>query len=243
MIRPAERVVVGVSGGKDSVGLLYLLWWQRRLYRLSHDLVPVRVIDVNDTEEAPTSLERWIEGLNLSLITVRTELHPPGGDGLSPCFLCTWHRKRALFETAEQVGSSVIALGHHSDDVAVTALMNLFFQGRFDGITPCQSYFKGKFRLIRPLYFVSERALVRMARVEALPVHHTPCVFAGASKRAEARSWLETIVRDQPSAKRSLLGALHRQALARAGRPCEPPAERRADERDCAIGNGGEESG
>jgi tRNA 2-thiocytidine biosynthesis protein TtcA len=209
--------VVGVSGGKDSLGLLYSLWWLRQLYHLPHELYPVHVTDNQGADEVSGPLGRWAAELALTLTTVRTNLRPSPGSTVSPCFACSWNRKKALFQTAERLGCSVIALGHHSDDVAVTGLMNLFLQGRFGSILPSQTYFRGRFKLVRPLYFASEHSLVRLARVEALPVHSVPCAFAHGSKRMLARSWLDAIVRDQPSAKRSLLGALHREAMARAG--------------------------
>lgn len=194
--------------------MLYLLWWQRRLRGAPFEILPVHIADTGRDLAEFDPLIRWAETLGLRLITVHTDLRPHSAAGLSPCFSCAWNRKKALFETAERLGSSVVALGHHSDDVVTTALMNLFFQGRFDGILPRLSYFGGTFRLIRPLYFVSEHALMKLAREEALPLIPTTCEFADRSKRALARSWLDMIMRDQPSAKRSLLGALHRQALA-----------------------------
>jgi tRNA(Ile)-lysidine synthase TilS/MesJ len=214
LIEPADRIVVGISGGKDSVGLLYLLWWQRRIHAHTHELLPVHVADSAVGDGPAHALEAWLARLDMPLLTVRANLRPPPDARRSPCFSCSWNRKKALFETAERLGSSVVALGHHSDDVAVTALMNLFLQGRFGGILPIQAYFQGRFRLIRPLYFVSERSLQRLARVERLPVSNTICEFSAASRRTLARSWLDSIVRDHPYAKRSLLGALHRQAMA-----------------------------
>ncbi len=202
---------MAVSGGKDSLGLLYLLWWQRRLQDLSHELFPVHVADGRSGGSLPHAVGPWVERLGLRLTIVPGPPRPEGRS-LSPCFVCAWSRKRALFEAAEAMGCGVVAMGHHSDDVAVTGLMNLFYQGRFGSILPTQSYFGGRFRLVRPLYFVSEHSLARLAREEALPVTSQPCPHAARSARAVARSWLEEIVKDHRLAKRSFLGALHREA-------------------------------
>jgi tRNA(Ile)-lysidine synthase TilS/MesJ len=174
-------------------------------------------------EGVTTRLKQFLGRLDLELL-----VQPSPSEGqkrrekeLSPCFLCSWNRKHALFKAARKLEATVIALGHHSDDVAVTGLMNLFYQGRFGSILPIQHYFNKSYRLIRPLYFVSERALTKLARQESFPVSTSCCVHADNSSRVLAERWLNTILQDRPTGKRYLLGALHRHAadLVAAGAP------------------------
>ncbi len=206
--------MVGISGGKDSVALLYLLWWQKRLQDLACELFPVHVTGLGTQEHDLPPLTDLVSSLGLEL---RYEEAKKGRDSgtrkLSPCFLCAWRRKHTLFSTAQKLQCNVVALGHHSDDVAVTAIMNIFYQGRFGSILPTQSYFRGTFRLIRPLYFVSEQTITKLVRQEQLPVVASSCSQVDVSVRAQAKGWLDMILTERPEAKRSLLGALHRQAL------------------------------
>ena len=213
MLRPDDRVLVGMSGGKDSTALLYLLWWLQHTQGISLHLTPVHVNGLVDPAPNLEPLESWVRSLGLNFSSVKAKDGGRSGPrDLSPCFRCSWRRKHTLFSTARKVGCNVVALGHHSDDVAVTGIMNLFYQGRFGSILPTQSYFKGEFKLIRPLYFVSEKSIVTLIRKERLPVIPSQCIHQHETSRTFSMRWLDTIMEDRPDAKRSLLGALHRQA-------------------------------
>ncbi len=212
------------------MALLTLLCWQRKLQNLQFEIFPIHVVQLDSNDKLESRLKGFVERFDLTL-DVRTadfDASPRGSRQLSPCFLCAWHRKRALFTAANDRQCNVIALGHHSDDVAITGLMNLFYQGRFGSILPIQHYFKGKFRLIRPLYYISERAIIKLARQESFPISASKCIHAGESTRLLAKGWLDTILKDRPTGKRYLLGALHRQAfeLVEMGAPF-PPERRR----------------
>jgi len=194
------------------MALLLLLWWQRQLQNLAFELLPVHVIPPEPHEDIVGRLKGFVDRFGLEL---RTQPAPSrdkktGEKELSPCFLCSWNRKHGLFTATRELNANVVALGHHSDDVAVTGLMNLFYQGRFGSILPLQHYFGEQYRLIRPLYFVSERAITKLARQEHFPVSTAQCVYADNSARMVAERWLSTILRDRPTGKRYFLGALHR---------------------------------
>jgi len=203
-----------MSGGKDSTALIYLLWWLRRTQGIPFQISPVYVEGLVDPAPDFTPLLSWIPSIGMELTTVQAkEGGQSGSRDLSPCFRCAWRRKHTLFSTAREMGCNVVALGHHSDDVAITGIMNILYQGRFGSILPTQSYFNGEFRLVRPLYFVSEKSIVTLVRKEHLPVITSRCRHEHDTSRTQSKEWLDQIVHDRPEAKRSLLGALHRQAI------------------------------
>lgn len=242
MLRPNDRVLVGMSGGKDSTALLYLLWWLERRQALSINLIPVHVEGLVDPPPDLEPVASWSSSLGMPLIIVPAkEGGNTGPRDLSPCFRCAWRRKHTLFSTARKLGCHVVALGHHSDDVAVTGLMNLFYQGRFGSILPTQSYFKGEFRLTRPLYYISEKSIVTLVRKEHLPVIASKCRHQHETSRAYSKQWLEAIISDRPEAKRSLLGALHRHAMDICG-ATSPDISRNSRRRSTDIPVGGTQS-
>lgn len=213
LFSPGDRILVGISGGKDSIALLYLLWWQSHLQNLPLELVPVHVTDQGTDNSDLGTISNWVSELGLDLHCVPPkEGSKSGKRDLSPCFICSWRRKHTLFAAARDLQCGTVALGHHSDDVAVTAMLNMFYQGRFASLLPSQSYFGGSFKLVRPLYFISEQAIIKLVRKERLPMVSSSCPHAAASSRQRAKGWLDHILKDRPESKRSLLGALHRQA-------------------------------
>jgi tRNA(Ile)-lysidine synthase TilS/MesJ len=146
---------------------------------------------------------------------------------LSPCFVCSWHRRKALFQTAREQRCAVVALGHHKDDIAETLLLNLMWQGRHETMLPRQPLFDGELTLIRPLAMVDESELSRLSRLGNLPAHSCPCPYGRRSqretvaeiirivRRAGNRSVTDNLLRSASSAGNSLAGH-------------EPPAGKKA---------------
>jgi tRNA 2-thiocytidine biosynthesis protein TtcA len=191
MIRPGDRVAVAVSGGKDSLALLYLLQLhQRRSVPVYH----LAAVHVQGDARGPATpahppLTAWLaeRGIDWRLV-------PPRLDPAEPlpldCQRCARSRRRTLFEAALDLGCNVVALGHHADDLAETTLLNLIFHGRAETMPPVRTYFDGRLRLIRPLCHLPERALRHLTGAAGCPVPPPPCPRAGHSRRELARSLL-----------------------------------------------------
>ena len=172
LIDEGDHVLVGLSGGKDSLALVELLGRRMRVYaprfratavHVSVEHIPYRA-DLGflrqHAEEAGMPLEH------------RTVAYDPTGDRRkSPCFLCSWHRRKALFETARELGCTKIALGHHLDDVVETLLLNMFFQGTTGTMPPRLRMDKFDMTLIRPLCLVPERDLAALAAPQPVGGH------------------------------------------------------------------------
>ncbi len=182
-----DRVCVAVSGGKDSLSLLHLLLEHRRFYNGKHSVAAVHV--VSDFSPNARETRDYIASLCAALdvpcefpeISVTT-----GKDG-SPCapscFWCAWRRRQALFDHTVKRGYTRLALGHHSDDVAETTLLNLIYHGTLETMLPARDFFDGKFKLIRPLFYVREKDLVRYAKLAGFQTASCICSNSDSGKR------------------------------------------------------------
>ena len=187
MIEDGDRILVGVSGGKDSMSLLRLMNYRLRHSPAKYSLVAAHVRgDARGPDiDVPESLIRWLEGEGVPFavqdITLpESETLPMG------CDRCGRNRRRTLFEIADAHGCNKLALGHHLEDFAHTALMNLLTFGKLETMAFRRVYFDGRFTLIRPLAYVREQDLVRFARTCEFPVAPSDCPKAATSRRKAA---------------------------------------------------------
>ena len=140
-------------------------------------------------------LEEWLAGQDVAVRVVEPEVG--AGDALPlDCQRCTWLRRKALFLAAEELGCNVIAYAHHADDAAQTTLLNLLYGGDLRTLQPAADYFGGKFRLIRPLFYVPESELARFARASGFPPPPPACPRAGDSRRKLIADMLKLLGRD-----------------------------------------------
>ncbi|MDD5255454.1 MAG: ATP-binding protein, partial [Candidatus Omnitrophica bacterium] len=167
MLSDGDKVAVAVSGGKDSLTLLKVLHDRQRFVPIKYELVALH-IDLGFPRSFAGLLEKYFKktGIPYRIVKVDTLKKTPRSQ--ISCFWCSWNRRKALFETADKLGCTKVALGHHKDDIIETVLLNLFFQGEISSMCPRQELFKGKITLIRPLAYVEEYMIRRFAREEGL---------------------------------------------------------------------------
>jgi tRNA 2-thiocytidine biosynthesis protein TtcA len=177
MIGPGDRVLIGVSGGKDSLALCVALSERMRWVPVRYECRAL-IIDWLERPADPAHLEavrRFLDPLGIPCDIVATSYYAMSGDGPFSCYICSRNRKRILFREAERLGISKIALGHHRDDIIETTLMNLFYRGEFSTMMPVQRFFDGRMQIIRPLCEVAEKDVERLSRVVDLPVFSVDC--------------------------------------------------------------------
>jgi len=188
MIHEGDRILVGISGGKDSLSLLDLLLRYLRCSPVKFRVMAghVRGDASGITGPAPAELVEWVGGLGLELHERDIEL-PEEEPIPMGCDRCAWNRRKTLFRMAEQLDCNVLALGHNLDDFTETALLNLFQSGKLETMPPSRDYFEGRFRLIRPLALIKAQNIARYTRVAQIPVIQSCCPLAHTSARSLAR--------------------------------------------------------
>lgn len=196
MLRAGDRVAVAVSGGKDSLSLLRLLQIHRLSSEKRYTVAAIHVRgDATGVTQPHAPLETWLAKQDVPYRVVEPEVNEAAGTLLT-CQRCTWLRRKALFLAAEALGCNAIAYAHHADDAAQTTLLNLLYGGAVRTLQPAADYFGGKFRLIRPLFYVPESELVRFARACGFPPPPPICPRAGDSRRRLVSDMLRSLGRD-----------------------------------------------
>ena len=208
MIEPGDRVLVGVSGGKDSMSLLRLLAYRQEIAEVKYELVAAHVRgDARGSGiEPPESFVKWMDGEGVPC-SVHDLIMPEGEPLPMDCERCGRNRRRTLFEIAEQQGCNKVALGHHLEDFSHTALLNLFYSGRLETIAFRRNYFGGKLSVIRPLAYLREHEPVRFAKACEFPIVPTECPLAPTSKRKAASEFMRQITREFRSANHNIIKA------------------------------------
>jgi tRNA 2-thiocytidine biosynthesis protein TtcA len=185
MIGPGDRILIGVSGGKDSLALSLALAHRRSWVPVDYELHAVQVEweEYPLTPEERDTLDRFFEGIGIPYRRVRACIAPPTFRRGFTCYTCSRNRKRILFGEAARIGARTIALGHHMDDIARTTLMNMFFHGEFATMMPVQRFFSGKLAVIRPLCEVRESEVARVAARLGIPSVPSRCPNAEKNSR------------------------------------------------------------
>jgi tRNA 2-thiocytidine biosynthesis protein TtcA len=210
LIQDGDRVLVGVSGGKDSLTLLCLLHERRRRVPIHYELIPVH-IDLGFGSDRSKVLKDFFEEEGLRYHIEYTEIglkanSPENWE--NPCFLCSWERRKTLFQLAHRFRCNKIALGHHKDDVIETLLLNIFYSAEMSTMLPLQPLFKGKITLIRPLALVEEKNIERFAKERNLPFGPSGCPASGKTKRKEIKDLLKILEKSNPKIKGNIFRAL-----------------------------------
>lgn len=206
MIQDKDRILVGISGGKDSLTLLKILWDRRKFVPVHYDIVAVHV-DLGFSGQQIKQLEDFLNRSGYPFYITRKNI--PLERGLN-CFWCSWNRRRVLFEEAKKQGCNKIALGHHKDDIIETILMNLFFEGEISAMGPRQELFKGELFIIRPLAYVEEHEIARFARLARLPVCSCDCPHAGKTQRGEMKKLIAHLEKTAPGVKTNIFRSMQR---------------------------------
>ncbi len=210
MISEGDRIAVGLSGGKDSLSLLWIL--NERLARAPIDYQVVAIyIDPGFGADCAEALEQYCQAAGYPLRIEKTDFgirgHSPENRE-NPCFLCSRLRRKRLFEVARDLGCHKLALGHNKDDIIETLFLNICYSGEISTMVPSQSFFKGLFTIIRPLAFADENLIRRFAREQNLPVVNNTCPSASRSKRQEVKEMLQNLYRSNRKIKGNIFHSL-----------------------------------
>ena len=195
MIGAGDRVMVCMSGGKDSYGLLDILLKLRRRAPIDFDIVAVH-LDQGHPNYPSERLPAYLATLGVEYRIARQDSYAVVKrlipEGKTMCSLCSRLRRGALYRLASELGATRIALGHHRDDIVETFFLNLFFGGKLKAMPPKLRTDDGRHIVIRPLAYVSEADLARYAALHAFPI--IPCELCGSQptlQRKQAKAMLQ----------------------------------------------------
>jgi tRNA 2-thiocytidine biosynthesis protein TtcA len=215
MLHDGDRIIVGVSGGADSLTMMWMLVERLPRIPINFELFPVYV-DPGFEGGFSESLKTYTADIGLSL---RVELTDYGILGHStvnrenPCFLCSRLRRKRLFEIADELGCNKLALGHNKDDIIETFFLNICYAGEISTMVPCQTFFQEKFTVIRPLAYADENLIRAFAGEQRFPEFVNPCPSAKHSKRQEIKAVLNQLYRSNKKIKGNIFRAMSRVKL------------------------------
>ena len=185
MISPGDKVLIGVSGGKDSLALSLALVERRRWVPVDYELHAAQVEwrEYPMTDDEKSGIDDFYAGLGIPFRRIVAGIAPVSFKKKFSCYTCSRNRKRILFDEAARLGARKIALGHHMDDIARTTMMNLLFHGEIATMMPVQGFFGGKVSIIRPLCEVRESEVARVAARLHLPTASNRCPNSDGNQR------------------------------------------------------------
>ena len=210
MIQNVDKIAVGISGGKDSLTLLYALSKLQAFYPQSFDLVALTV-DLGFSNYDTTLLSQYAETLGVEYYVEKTEIASIVFDykkESNPCSLCSRLRKGALNTRAIELGCNKIAYAHHKDDVLDSFIMSLLYEGRLHTFSPVTKLERTNLELIRPLIYAYEGEIASFADTQQLPVMKNPCPADGITKRQEARELIMNLRATVPEVKERIFSAI-----------------------------------
>ncbi len=208
MLKEGDRVLMAVSGGKDSLCLLHIMKERIKFVPISYEIIACHV-DMGFEWIDKDALTGHFEKESIPYIIAQ----PPVGWNRKEdydCFWCSWNRRKALFNLARERACTKIVFAHHMDDIIETMLLNLFFNGEIATMTPYQEMFDGELAIIRPLAYVEEKELVRLASALNLPVVSSACPNSITSKRTLVKNMITELKKHNRNVKKNIFRSLNK---------------------------------
>lgn len=220
LIQNGDRICVGVSGGKDSILLLYALSiYQKAAKRISGKEFSVIGIhlEMGFSDMDFTEVRKFMKEHDIEYIDYPTklydilQLHPNKKNGNVQCSLCSTLKKGAIVKAAQEYNCNKTAFAHHADDAIETLFMNMIYGGRISTFTPAMCLKNSGMGFIRPFVYVYEDEIKNTIRHEQLPIVKSTCPNDGFTKRQDTKELLANIYQTYPFAKKNFLTSLSNQ--------------------------------
>ena len=210
MLEDGDRVLLGLSGGIDSMALAWILKFWLTKAPVHYDLQTITIDngywkDVEGAQSPEVSIGPQMDRLG---IAYRVQPAWDLDEDEMSCYLCARNRRSQLFEIAEKEGYNKIAFGHHKDDLLETFMLNALYSGNISTMVPHQKLFKESLGIIRPMAYLEKDEVENIATLAGLVAVKNHCPLADDTRREKVRAILESIYAAEPGSKRSLFAAL-----------------------------------
>jgi len=210
MIEENDKIAIGISGGKDSLAMLYALSGLRRFYPQKFEVHAI-TIDLGFDNLNLDKIKELCKELDVEYTIVKTDIAKIVFDDRkesNPCALCAKMRKGALNQAIKDLGCNKIAYAHHKDDVVETMLMSIIFEGRFHTFSPVTYLDRMDLKVIRPLMYMNEVDVIGFINKYEVPVVKSPCPADGHTKREYIKNLLRQLNLENPGVKERMFTAI-----------------------------------
>lgn len=209
LISAGDKVLVGISGGKDSYSLLDLLVSRRRVLPIQFDIEACHVVATDMDYKADTAFMSsycQAHGIPLHLVGIQVDYNP--NQRKPACFVCSWKRRKALFNLSKSIGCNKLALGHHLDDAIETLMLNMVNHSSISSLPPALSMFGGRLHLIRPLILLTNTELEAYSKELGFPSEIELCTYYDDSQRAAVRKLIDGFALLNKSARTNIFSSM-----------------------------------
>lgn len=209
LIAEGDHILLGLSGGKDSLALVELLGRRMRIFAPRFRVTAVHVSMSNIPYQSDLEyLQAFAASFGIPFVHRISSFDPTTDKRKSPCFLCSWTRRKCMFELAKELGCNKIALGHHQDDILQTLLMNLTYQGAFGTMPPRLQMDKFDMTIIRPMCLMCENDLQQLAELRGYKQQKKSCPYESSSSRPDIKQVISLLEQLNPKARQSLWNSM-----------------------------------
>lgn len=215
MIRENDRIVVAVSGGKDSTTMLYDLNKRQKSFPIHYELEAVHIKTDFSRCCEDSGLEDLFKewGVRYHIIEVPVLKRVQAGKKMN-CYWCSTQRRIELLKMAKKLDCNKIAIGHHMDDIIETFFMNMCYRGELAAMLPVFTYHKFPYTIIRPLALVYEKLIIKFAKQKNIGSLKCKCPYGKNSKRIEVKKAISLLASREESVRFTIFKALHNVNLA-----------------------------
>ena len=210
LIQDGDKIAIGVSGGKDSLALLYALSGLKKFIPEKIELVAI-TIDLGYENFDTTEIQKLCEKLEIEFHLVKTQIAQilkAKIENGSYCSLCAKMRKGALTDFSKQLGCNKIAYAHHKDDFIETMMLSLLYEGQFFTFPPKLYHKEADITIIRPLIYIPEVDIIGFKNKYDLQCVKNPCSFDGTTRREYVKKLISQIQKENPNVKEKMFNAI-----------------------------------
>jgi len=211
MLAEGDSVLVGVSGGRDSMALLDLLNTPM-VFLPSFSVMAVHIDPgFDESYKGYNILEKYLKDNAYNYVMDKTDIGPLAHSDYNrknPCFLCSRLRRKRIFEIADEYGCNKIAFAHHKDDIIETLLINMFYAREISTMVPNQTIFKGKYHIIRPFAYIREGLIKKYAKERGFPVVKDGCPTAKVSRRRYIKKVLDELEKENKDIRENIFKSM-----------------------------------